>query len=179
MAKAPFILNKSLSLRGRHLFTSKTCPENETKPPESVVCLAKIGRFHRALKMEREKILRRLQKIHPNIVIYPNKVTTVAQITEQDSIDEDLRFLWKAIQGQIKCPDNLNAAEIRLWMSDPTNQDALSQIKNVSILSRELSSLPPEIGLLTQSQELDLSYNQTGTIPPEIREELSTCNIFL
>jgi len=28
--------------------------------------------------------------------------------------------------------------------------------------------LPPEIGLLTQLQNLDVSYNQLTTLPPEI-----------
>jgi len=41
-------------------------------------------------------------------------------------------------------------------------------LEKLNLSCNQLTTLPPEIGLLTQLQNLHLSYNQLTTLPPEI-----------
>ena len=45
---------------------------------------------------------------------------------------------------------------------------AKEDLQSLDLRSKQLSSLPPEIGKLTSLRSLDLSINQLSSLPPEI-----------
>jgi Leucine-rich repeat (LRR) protein len=145
-----------------------------------------------------QKLSSALQKwpsaeIKPN----PLHLFTLEEYEKQlkDELDLSLIQLWKRILSfyplgnnppYISPEDEINelaksADKIRLWLNDPANAPHLQQIKEFKTTDISLQNgeqiistlynyhiLPPEIGLLTGLETLDLTWNELKTLPESI-----------
>jgi len=102
---------------------------------------------------------------HLKTVICPVKKTDL--IAFPDTIEAvnkkgtNLHILWDAIKTKVNpLPSSPLQTwnEISTWMK--TNPHALASITNLDLSSKGLTTLPPEMGLLSQLQELNLANNQ-------------------
>jgi len=91
--------------------------------------------------------------------------TQIAELQRRgkEIADQSLVTLWKEIQEQLHLPaPPQTAAEIRIWMNDPTNVPRLNQITELNVAYRKLRTIPPEIRFLTQLQKLWLDKRKKG-----------------
>jgi len=110
---------------------------------------------------------------HLKTVICPIKKTGLIaspeKIEELDTKSTNLHILWDAIKTQVHPPPSSPLhtwSEISTWMKN--NPQALASITSLNLNSKGLTALPPEIGLLTQLQELYLQNNQITSLPSEL-----------
>jgi len=84
----------------------------------------------------------------------PCSATEVAelQIRAQQKIeDQSLITLWETIQEQLQLTDPPKTAEeIRTWMNDPANAAQLNAIIDLDLSWKNLKTIPPEIRFLSQ-----------------------------
>ena len=105
----------------------------------------------------------------------------ITQTAQQES-DRNLATLWNHLPPDIiqqlaaltPYPENATNAQIisAIRTGIQNNRAAilsvLSQVTDLSLDGKDLSALPPEIGLFENLQTLNLSDNQITTLPPEI-----------
>jgi hypothetical protein len=99
------------------------------------------------------------------ITVYYNKAQNVRArdlIAFYNALPEDLHK--PPIQGESIITQ---AAFIKHWMKNE-GKDAIINLRELTLTGKNLTALPPEIGLFRALEWLDLSHNQLATLPQEI-----------
>ena len=126
---------------------------------------------------------RKFSNVQPDRFLRTNLIETrdlEELISEAD--DKNLVTLWNHLPPEIiqqladltpypaNATNTEKASAIRNGISSYRESilDVLSHVTKLSLISKNLSALPPEIELFVNLQELDLRNNQLTTMPPEI-----------
>ncbi len=90
----------------------------------------------------------------------------------QEQMDRDTLVVANVIAEKLDRLPFSSAEEARQWLNDSTNEHQLAGISELNLVNLNLYYLPPEIGKLTQLEELNLSNNQLTSLSNEFCEAL-------
>jgi Leucine-rich repeat (LRR) protein len=100
------------------------------------------------------------------------KVLKAAEELRSLIVDDNLQEIWVKIRENLignNIPnENASAQDIRTWLNNHENQEAINGITELDLSRVGLTILPPEIGNLTALKRLNLIYNQLTTLPETI-----------
>lgn len=143
--------------------------DTEVEFPQHDICQIYLKELNSKLKDQMtddqwKKITERFP--YPFDIAYFNAMQEVVQTNR----DHSTRVFWTKLSIHLRfdgAPPN-TLEEIRAYMVDPSNQEQLTGIHVLKLVSHELKVIPPEIKHLQGLQHFNLSHNQIKTISQEI-----------
>ncbi|MBS0603670.1 MAG: leucine-rich repeat domain-containing protein [Verrucomicrobia bacterium] len=93
----------------------------------------------------------------------------VAQKIQQQVEDDSLLKMWASLSSQLNFDENPpphTLAEIKAWLEDAANADQLNAIRELNLSYHELKTIPPQITKCSQLQRLYLDHNKISNISP-------------